>query len=79
MPPLTQSCLEALVETVKFELYNSGEWVLHKGMLTESFYVIALGTAQILLDEKAGVVISILTKGDCFGGTPKRAITAPRL
>lgn len=66
-PPLPYACLEALADAIVFEVYNQGEWVLHKGMLAESLYVICIGSAQVLLDEKDGVIISVLRKGDAFG------------
>jgi len=43
--------LKELINTMTFEVYNPGEWVLHKGMLNEWLYVVAVGTAEVLLAE----------------------------
>jgi len=40
-----------LVLNMNFEVYNAGEWVLHKGMLNEMFYIVTVGTAEVLLVE----------------------------
>jgi len=40
-----------LVLNMNFEVYNAGEWVLHKGMLNETFYIVTVGTAEVLLVE----------------------------
>ena len=52
---------------IHFEVYNEGEWVVHKGMLTNSLCVIATGVANVFINEKEGVVIAELANGDVFG------------
>ena len=36
-----------LVRAMEFEVYNPGEWVLHKGMLNENFFIVTVGKAQV--------------------------------
>ena len=67
MPPVPFQCMYEMVDAIVFEVYNGGEWVLHKGMLAESFYIIARGSAEVILDEAKGVVIALLERGDVFG------------
>ena len=52
---------------IHFEVYNEGEWVMHKGMLTNSLSVIAKGLANVFINEQQGVVIAELGGGDIFG------------
>ena len=46
---LRETIARELVLAIEFEVYNPGEWVLHKGMLNECFYVITVGVAQVQL------------------------------
>ena len=41
-----------LITAMTFEVYNPGEWVLHKGMLNEWLYIVTAGTAEVLLAEE---------------------------
>ena len=66
-PPIPEQCLEDLVAGIVFEVFNADEWVLHKGMLSECFYIVASGSAEVILDEKEDLVVSCLRMGDCFG------------
>jgi CRP-like cAMP-binding protein len=40
-----------LVNAMDFEVYNPGEWVLHKGMLNEFLFIVTVGQAEVLLVE----------------------------
>jgi len=64
---LPSAFVEAFTRAVSFEVFNSGEWVMHKGMLTAALSVIAQGSVQVLIDEESSVVIAQLDVGDCFG------------
>jgi len=65
--PLPAAFLEAFTRAVTFEVFNSGEWVMHKGMLTAALSVIAQGSAQVLIDEASSIIIAQLGVGDCYG------------
>ena len=66
-PDLPASFLESFTKMITFEVFNEGEWVMHKGMLTMNLSVIARGLAQVLIDEASSIVIAQLRRGDCFG------------
>ena len=66
-----------------FEVFNAGEWVVRKGMLNETFYVVVSGAAKVILDEsnnskfrgarRGSAVLNVdryvaeLVSGDVFG------------
>ena len=61
---LRETIARELVLAIEFEVYNPGEWVLHKGMLNEVFYIVTVGVAQVLLVEP--------DDGSDGGGRPSR-------
>jgi len=46
-----EAALRRLIAAMTFEVYNPGEWVLRKGMLNDKFFVVAVGQAEVLLED----------------------------
>lgn len=41
----------SLVGSASFDVFNAAEWVLRKGMLNETVFVVASGVAKVMLDD----------------------------
>lgn len=53
LPPSSAQLVDELIRASTVELYNRGEWILRKGMLNETCYVVAIGGAKVMLNDSS--------------------------